>query len=36
METAADVRLNPEKPPIPTVTPFLAGQAQYWQDTEFQ
>lgn len=36
METATDVRLSPEKPPIPTVTPFLAGQAQYWQDTEFQ
>lgn len=36
METATDVRLSPEKPPIPTVTPFLAGQAHYWQDTEFQ
>lgn len=36
METATDVRLSPEKPPIPTVPPFLAGQAQYWQDTEFQ
>lgn len=36
METAADVSLRPEKPPIPTVTPFLAGQAQHWQDTQSQ